>query len=145
MAEFTYNDHEHSSTHHTLFYLNYGKHPWKGTKPTKEVKNESAEEFVKRMKRIHEDATSAIKLANQTMKHHYDKGKKPSQQYNIGDKVWLESTNIRTDCPITKLNDKCRGPFTIEEKIGEASYKLKLPDTWHLLHPVFNESLLKPY
>jgi hypothetical protein len=59
------------------------------------------------MTQIHEDATSAIKLANKTMKHHYNKGKKPSWQYNIRDKVWLESNNIQTDHPIAKLDDKC--------------------------------------
>src|SRR6266568_5112725 len=29
MAEFQYNDKEHSTTKQTPFYLNYGRHPWK--------------------------------------------------------------------------------------------------------------------
>jgi hypothetical protein len=31
------------------------------------------------------------------------------------------------------------------EKKGEAAYKLKLPETWEAIHPVFHESLLTPF
>ena len=40
-----------------------------------------------------------------------------------------------------KLDNKCAGPFTIEEKVGPAGYCLKLPQAWHI-HQVFNELLL---
>ena len=29
-AEFQYNDKEHTATEHSPFYVNYGRHPWKG-------------------------------------------------------------------------------------------------------------------
>ncbi|KXN87242.1 hypothetical protein AN958_09053, partial [Leucoagaricus sp. SymC.cos] len=29
-AEFHYNDKQHSAMHYSPFYLNYGRHPWKG-------------------------------------------------------------------------------------------------------------------
>ncbi len=30
LAEFQFNDHIHTATKETPFYLNYGRHPWKG-------------------------------------------------------------------------------------------------------------------
>jgi len=62
-----------------------------------------------------------------------------------GDKVYLELMNISTERPSQKLEDRRYGPFPIKQKIGESAYELTLPDTWHGIHPVFNESLLTPF
>ena len=145
MAQFSYNDKIHSSTHYSPFYLNHGHHPWKGTEPNTPVKNEGADDFVKRMKKIREDAEASLNAAAETMKRFYDRHTKPSFNYSVGDKVFLEGTNIRTDRPAKKLEDKRYGPFEIIEKVGRASYKLKLPDAWRSIHPVFNKSLLTIY
>ncbi len=42
MAKFTYNDKEHTSTGLTLFFMNYGLHPFKGTNIHQEVTNKGA-------------------------------------------------------------------------------------------------------
>jgi hypothetical protein len=62
-----------------------------------------------------------------------------------GDQVYLEATNLRTDRPTKKLDDKRFGPFKIKRKVGRAAYELHLPAGWPAVHPVFNESLLTPY
>jgi hypothetical protein len=59
--------------------------------------------------------------------------------------VYLESTNISTEQPSRKLEDRRYGPFPIKRKIGESAYELALPITWRGVHPVFNESLLTPF
>ena len=79
------------------------------------------------------------------MKQFYDRNRGESREYKKGDKVWLEGTNITTDRPAKKLDDKRHGPFIVEKKVGKASYKLKLPKTWKKIHPVFNEVLLSPF
>ena len=79
------------------------------------------------------------------MKDFYDRKKADACPYKIGDKVWLEGTNLSTTHPSKKLNDKCYGPFPIEKKEGPSSYRLMLPPTWKKIHPVFNESLLTPF
>jgi hypothetical protein len=46
ITEFMYNNHEHSATGHSLFYLEYGRHPFVPTVPRKVViDNPSAEDF----------------------------------------------------------------------------------------------------
>ena len=58
------------------------------------------------MKKIHEETKAALTMAQETMKRNYDRRKGPSREYKVGDKVWLEGTNISTDRPAKKLDDK---------------------------------------
>ncbi len=78
------------------------------------------------------------------MKSQYDKKKRPAIEYQVGDKVWLDTTNLSLPRPKKKLADKRTGPFLIVGKKGASAYTLKLPSTWKI-HPTFNESLLTPY
>ncbi|TFY77608.1 hypothetical protein EWM64_g6404 [Hericium alpestre] len=64
--------------------------------------------------------------------------------FQVGDKVWLNSKNIKTTQPKAKLADHHLGPFGITDVLGPVSYRLKLLFTWRI-HPVFHTSLLLPY
>jgi hypothetical protein len=44
-TEFSYNDKIQTATGFSPFFVNYGRHPYKGTNTRKEVKNQSAIEF----------------------------------------------------------------------------------------------------
>ena len=68
----------------------------------------------------------------------------PPVEYKPGDLVLLEATNIKTEWPSKKLNDKRYGPFKIIKK-GLTLYCLKLDKLWHQIHPIFHECLLHPY
>ena len=46
--------------------------------------------------------------------------------------------------PSQKLNHQKIGPFTVEEKIGQVNYHLKLPESMKRIHPVFHILLLEP-
>src|ERR1700748_3197183 len=65
-------------------------------------------------------------------------------RYNKGDKVWLESKNLKTTHPTTKLRALRYGPFEITEVIRSTTYRLKLPPQWKI-HNAFHASLLTPY
>ena len=78
------------------------------------------------------------------MKAQYDKKKCPAIEYQVGDKVWLDTTNVNLPRPKKKLADKRTGPFAIITKKGASAYMLKLPTNWHI-HPTFNEALLTLY
>ena len=64
------------------------------------------------------------------------------QQFNINleIKVYIESTNIRTEHSSKNLDDKRYGLFEVIKKIGHTSYRLKLLETWHGIHTVINKS-----
>ena len=96
------------------------------------------------MQKIHADAKQALEKAADQMKAQYDKKKRPAVEYQVGDKVWLDTTNLSLPRPKKKLADKRTGPFPIISKVGASAYKLKLPLNWRI-HPVFNEALLTPY
>ena len=76
------------------------------------------------------------------MKESHDRRSRPSVEYQPGDLVYLEATNIKTTRPSKKLGAKRFGPFKIVKKVGRAAYELKLPDQWPGLRPVYNESYL---
>jgi len=145
IAEFTQNDHTHNATKQTPFFLNYGRHPWKGVESGYQSNCPDAGSLHSRMKEIHLEAIAANTLAKETMKRFYDRTKGESIDYQIGSQVWLEGKNITPLRPTKKFTDKRYGPFKVLEKIGQSAYKLKLPATWRQIHPVFNEVLLSPY
>ncbi len=96
------------------------------------------------MSDIHCETHEALQKAATNMRRQYDKKKTSSRDYQVGDKVWLDSTNLHLPRPKKKLDDKRVGPFMIESKVGAAAYKLKLPPHWKI-HPRFNEKLLTLY
>jgi hypothetical protein len=64
--------------------------------------------------------------------------------FKIGDKVWLEGHNLRTEQPTAKLAPKRHGPFPIKKVLSPITYQLTLPPTWKI-HDVFHVDLLTPY
>ena len=71
-------------------------------------------------------AKESLDHAASDMKKYYDRKARPEQSYEKGEQVLLEGTNICSDCPSKKLDDKRYGPFKILEKVGKSAYKLKL-------------------
>lgn len=146
MAEFVYNDREHSATKVTPFFADNGRHPYKGTSPRVQSTNNTAQKFANSMRKVREEVSAALEKAAADMTKHYDKHRRSiGTDYKVGDKVWLEGTNISTDRPMAKLGDKRFGPFKVIEKVGNSSFKIELPKTWKHRHPVFNEVLLTPH
>ena len=65
------------------------------------------------------------KAAN-AMKKYYDCYSGPFLQYKPGDKVLLDSRNIKTTRPTKKFNNKYLSPFEVDSKVAASTYKLKL-------------------
>ena len=53
-----------------------------------------------------EEAQSALKKAATDMKKFYNRTRGEAIGYKLGDLVLLEATNLNTDRPMKKLNDK---------------------------------------
>ena len=64
--------------------------------------------------------------------------------WKVGDKVWLEATNLHLHYPSRKLAPKHHGSFEISCILSSLTYQLQLPKTWKI-HDIFHTSLLSPY
>jgi len=145
LAEFSYNNAQHASIGCSPFYANYGYNPRFTIELNQFSKHPvpAAEEMAKRLKTIHEDLTELIKVAQNQQAKYYD-AKHKRVEFKSGDKVWLSSSNIRTQRPSKKLDWKRLGPYPVVERIGTQAYRLQLPLSLKI-HPVFHVSLLDRY
>jgi hypothetical protein len=144
LAEFSHNNRVQASTRQTPFMLNYGQHPRLGVEPTKTTKVESVDDFVQRMKANQEEARAALHQAAEDMARFYDLHRGKAPEYQVGDLVWLDGKDLKTDRPSKKLEDKRYGPYKITKKISPSAYELKLPSSMKV-HPVFGTSRLTLY
>jgi len=105
MAEFQHNNHVHSTTQQPLFLLDTGRLPCMGFKPRQNPSGlETVNEFMERMRTIIDKAKSAIHKAQDDMKRYYDQQRTLAPVFKPGDKVFLDTSDIRTTCPSQKLS-----------------------------------------
>ena len=73
---------------------------------------------------------------------------RPSQVFNVGDKVLLSTRNLKDTHAgqkgPQKLMPKFIGPYVVKSKLEHDNYELSLP-SGSRLHPIFHTSLLKEY
>ncbi|MBW0487783.1 hypothetical protein O181_027498 [Austropuccinia psidii MF-1] len=142
LAEFAYNNSEHSSTKQSPFFTIYGRNPSfysihvSQDSPAGKLstKLQSVQKFVK------EELESAIRR----FKKYADRNREIPPDFQPGDKLWLASKNIKTTRATKKLSERWLGPFEVINKIGSHAYHLKFPQQWKSVHPVFHVSLLEP-
>ncbi|MBW0554671.1 hypothetical protein O181_094386 [Austropuccinia psidii MF-1] len=125
LAEFAYNNAEHSSTKQSPLFTIDGKNPSFDSihisqdSPAGKLstKLQSVQQFVK------EELESAIRI----LKEYADRNRGVPPDFQHGDKVWLTSKNIKTQRPTKKLSERWLGPFKVLKKIGSHAYHLKFP------------------
>ena len=128
LAEFSYNNHVHSSTQQTPFLLGTGRHPWMGFElhqPLSRV--EAVNEFTNWMKDTLKEAKSALAKAKDDMARYYNRRHSPAPTFSPGDMVYLDSEDIQTTRPSKKLSHCRLGPYPVERRIGKYAYCLVLP------------------
>lgn len=145
IAQFAYNNSQHSSTGETPFYSVYGFHPKLSFNLPRSNKDQTpAEERISKLKELRENMQFNIAIAQETHALYYDRNKAKGPKHKIGDKVWLSTKHIKSQRPTGKLDNKRLGPFKIIGLVGNRSYKLELPHTMRI-YPVFHTNLLEPY
>ena len=72
------------------------------------------------------------------------RGKRTFKPHQVGDKVWLEGTNLKLSHPSSKLAARRYGPFKISKVISPVVYRLELPPAWKIFN-TFHAALLSPY
>src|SRR6202043_2430059 len=93
LAEFTYNNAKHSSTHMSPFFANYGLHPHYTLRVTPTGPganlNPSAEELTLKYHTIHDQAKEELEHTQAKYKENYDVQHKETLTFKPKDFVWL--------------------------------------------------------
>jgi hypothetical protein len=144
LGEFAYNNHVHSSSKQTPFFVDTGRHPRMGFEPQQpHLKVAGISKFANRMANGVEEAKVALMKAKDNYTMYYNRHRTPAPQFVPGDRVWLDSSDIKTTRPSAKLAHCYLSPYKIDCRVSHGSYRLRLPYSLHRLHPVF--SIVKLY
>ena len=137
-VEFQYNNHVHSAMQNVPFFLDTGRTPRMGFEPDQRQSHvESVNEFKTRMEDALNEAKAALVKSKDNMAKYYDR-RTPALEYQPGDKVYLDASDIHTTRPSRKLSHRRLGPFPVVKKVGNGAYRLRLPPSMSRIHPVFN-------
>ncbi|MBW0517525.1 hypothetical protein O181_057240 [Austropuccinia psidii MF-1] len=142
LAEFAYNNSEHSSTKQSPFFTIYGRNP--SFDSIHIFQDSHSGKLLKKLQSVQKAVKEELESAIRRFKKCADRNRTIPPDFQPGYKVWLASKNIKTTRPTKKLSERWLGPFEVLKKIGSHAYHLKLPQQWKSVHPIFHVSLLEP-
>ena len=140
LVEFTHNNQQHTDRKHSPFELMLGEFPKTIPITFKKTKYPSIKQQMHNLIHNREEALAAHELA---MKRIADRQKNTFTLFKKGDKVWLDTRNIKTTNN-TKIRPWWEGPFEISNVLGPLTYQWNLLASWRI-HNVFHAILLRPY
>jgi len=93
-AEFAVNNKTYTATKVLPFMANYGRELRMGGDIRKKGKVESATEFVKKMKKVHEEAEAVLRKMQEEMKQYVDRNRRETEEWKKGDRVMLSMKDL---------------------------------------------------
>jgi hypothetical protein len=102
--------------------------------------NGEASEYTSKMQEIWEETQRKATHAQERQRQQANRHRR-TEDFGVGDPVYVTTRNWKLDRPSRKLADQASGPYTVVEKVGNA-YKLDLPDSIRV-HPVFSAEKLR--
>lgn len=138
----------HSSIGIAPYTLQFGVEPrqswdWNtpiSSKPLEKLNYQEARTLAERMKSAWEFAKEQMGKAQERMQTATNRHR-TEVDWEVGDRVYLSTKNLKTQRPSRKLSEQWTGPFEILEKVGY-SYRLRLPAGSNI-HDVFAPDVLK--
>jgi len=107
-------------------------------------KVEAVSNFANRMKDTLSEAQAALVKSKDDMACYYNQHRTPAPMFAVGDKVFLDASDIHTTRPLKKLSHRFLGPFPVVHPVGSHAYHLRLPPSMLRIHPVFHVVKLMP-
>ncbi|MBW0527057.1 hypothetical protein O181_066772, partial [Austropuccinia psidii MF-1] len=111
LAEFAYNNSDHSSTKRSPFFTVYGRDPhFDSVHITQDT---PAGKLSTKIQSVQQDVKRELEVAINRFKRYADKSRASPPVFNPSDMVWLSSKNIKSTRPTKKLSERWLGPFPI--------------------------------
>ena len=121
-TEFQHNNHVHQNI---PFLLDTGQIPCMGFKPDQWKSHlESVNEFKEQMESALTEVKAALVKSKDDMAKYYDQKRTPALDYQPGDKVYLDASDIQMVRPSRKLSHQRLSPFPIIRKVRNSAYCL---------------------
>ena len=145
-AELAINNRNATSTGVSPFFLSHGYHvePFafenEELRPSDKSPIQIGEGILQKLREARNWAQAAMATAQQQQEEFANRHRQPAISFRIGDKVWLNLKNVKTDRPSKKFDDK-NSKFTVTEVINSHAYRLDTPPG---IDNVFHVSLLRP-
>ncbi|MBW0543981.1 hypothetical protein O181_083696 [Austropuccinia psidii MF-1] len=142
LAEFSYNNSDHSLAKKSLFFTVHGRDPqFYSVHITQDT---PAGNLSTKIQPVQKNVKRDVEVAISRFKRYADKSRAIPPVFNPGDMVWF-SSNMKSTRPTKKLSEISFCPFPILKKVRNHAYHLKLSSQWKSNHPVFHIfSLLEP-
>jgi len=144
-AEFAYNNKIHAATKNSLFKVNYGQDPRMEFEGRRKEKYEAAGKFVKKMRKIQEEAKAVLEKAQEEMRKFVDRKRGKGEEYRVGDLVLLSTKDLKWQIKgrrSKKLTECFMGPYKIKEIVSSNAIELELPKSIRI-HPIVNVSRVR--
>jgi len=94
---------------------------------------EKATEFVEKLKRVQEEAETALKRTQEEMKKYADRNRKKTEEWKKGDRIMLSTKDlVFKERLVYKLVERYMGPYKIEEVVSSNAVKLQLPSSMRI-------------
>ncbi|KAI2644189.1 Transposon Tf2-9 polyprotein [Labeo rohita] len=142
-AELSNNLHTSTATGLSPFEVCYGFQPPIFEHQEPEVEVPSAQQLVRRCRRLWNHARAAIQKANRRYVVQHRRRHPPGRLFHVGDRVYLSTRNINLKTDSRKLTPRFIGPFKITHRLNPVTFRLQLPASLRI-HPVFHQSQLRP-
>uniref|UniRef100_A0A8C5MC51 Gypsy retrotransposon integrase-like protein 1 n=1 Tax=Leptobrachium leishanense TaxID=445787 RepID=A0A8C5MC51_9ANUR len=142
-AEYARNNAVNETTGHSPFSAIYGFFPPALPLQFNEQAIPALDDHLTQLQEIWRQIRVNMERNVAVQKRKADRHRLQAPSYNVGDRVWLSTRNVKLRVPSMKMAPRFIGPYKIIRRINPVAYALALPK--HLrMHNVFHTSLLKP-
>jgi reverse transcriptase-like protein/integrase-like protein len=152
LAEFAANNVISETTNVSPFFANYGFHPRLGIEPSspcppnlsaaQKAQFYRANVVANRFERILDLLKALAKQSQQRYEDNANAHREDAPKFRVGDQVYVDTRNMKTNRPMKKGDDKWTGPYKVLEVYPRAC-RVQLPNGVKIF-PVFHNHLLRP-